>query len=65
MLFQDVDIGVGGFTINEKRSKVVDFTVPFMEEPAVMIMRVSRANDKALMFLSPYSMQVPIPYKMS
>ena len=60
VVFQEVDIGVGPFTITSERLEVIDYLVPFTYEKLIMLMRkpVDDTKTSALIIFKPYTYQV-------
>ena len=57
LLDQKADLGMC-LTINEQRDTVVDFTVPFWEEPAAVVMSVPRNQIDPFAMLRPLDLYV-------
>lgn len=60
LLFKEVDVGVQGFSVTNERSLVVDFTVPFVEDPSVILTAASTAKNRFFVFFKPFQMTVII-----
>lgn len=60
LLFKEVDVGVQGFSVTNERSLVVDFTVPFVEDPSVILIAASTAKNRFFVFFKPFQMTVII-----
>ena len=55
--FQDVDWGLGKFTVTDIRDTVIDYTSPFWHEPALIVMK-KPVSDALLLYLGPFQQEV-------
>lgn len=56
--FQNFDAAVGDVTITTNRTKIVDFTQPYMESGLVVVAPVKRVKSSAWAFLKPFTWQM-------
>lgn len=56
--FQEADGAVASFTVNLARSTVIDYTHPYFEEPAGILIPPPTSGDTMASFLTPFSWQV-------
>ena len=54
---QEADFAVAKFTVTSLRDTVIDYTVPFWHEPAVMVMRKPEENSMVI-YLGPFQTNV-------
>lgn len=57
-LFQNYDAAVGDITIVTNRTKIVDFTQPFMESGLVVVAPVQKAKSSPWAFLKPFNIEM-------
>lgn len=57
-LFQNFDAAVGDVTIVTNRTRIVDFTQPFMESGLVIVVPVREEKSNPWAFLEPFTMQM-------
>ncbi|XP_061106259.1 glutamate receptor ionotropic, NMDA 2D, partial [Conger conger] len=55
VVYQRADMAIGSLTINEERSEVVDFSVPFVETGISVMVSRSNGTVSPSAFLEPYS----------
>ncbi|KAM6967696.1 uncharacterized protein grin2db [Aplochiton taeniatus] len=55
VVYQGADMAIGSLTINEERSEVVDFSVPFVETGISVMVSRSNGTVSPSAFLEPYS----------
>ncbi|KAJ8389440.1 hypothetical protein AAFF_G00119780 [Aldrovandia affinis] len=55
VMYKRADIAIGSLTINEERSEVVDFSVPFVETGISVMVSRSNGTVSPSAFLEPYS----------
>jgi hypothetical protein len=55
---QEADIGVGPLTITATRSKVIDFTIPYIQDSVGFIMRRPERPNKIFHLFLPFSFEV-------
>ncbi|KAK4022871.1 hypothetical protein OUZ56_008315 [Daphnia magna] len=55
---QVIDIGVGPFSVTYSRSKAVDFTVPFYEEPTGILIPPPAEDNRLLACTKPFRLEV-------
>lgn len=56
--FQKYDAAVGDVTIVTNRTRIVDFTQPFMESGLVVVVPVNKVKSSAWAFLKPFSWEM-------
>lgn len=56
--FQKYDAAVGDVTIVTNRTRIVDFTQPFMESGLVVVVPVKKVKSSAWAFLKPFSWEM-------
>lgn len=56
--FQQYDAAVGDVTITTNRTKIVDFTQPYMESGLVVVAPVKKEKSSAWAFLKPFTWQM-------
>lgn len=58
LMAQVIDIGVGPFSVTYSRSKAVDFTVPFYEEPTGILIPPPAEDNRLLACTKPFRLEV-------
>lgn len=58
LLLQKFDAAVGDITIVTNRTKIVDFTQPYMESGLVVVAPVKEVKSSPWAFLSPFTAQM-------
>lgn len=56
--FQNFDAAVGDVTITTNRTRLVDFTQPFMESGLVVVVPVKQVKSNPWAFLKPFTYQM-------
>ena len=51
--FQEIDFGIGAFTITKARAEAVDFMTPYWEEHLSFIVKLPAANT-IMLFINPF-----------
>jgi hypothetical protein len=55
---QEADLGVGPLTITSTRSKVIDFTIPYIQDSVGFIMKRPEPQNKTFHIFRPFSLEV-------
>ena len=55
---QVVDIGVGPFSVTHSRSKAIDFSVAFYEEPTAILIPPPAEDNRLLACIKPFRLEV-------
>ena len=59
LYFKEVDFGINAFTMTKSRAEVVDFTVPFHEEPSTFL--IKRPTEyKLASYLNPFQVSTEV-----
>jgi len=55
-ILQDLDAAIGDIEITMSRTKIVDFTQPFIQSGLVILAPIEKHNTNSLAFLQPFTL---------